>query len=58
MGLLIGASVITLFEAVDACAIAWVSRLRKKRRLRRSSSDSSIAVPKCVCCIHANCATE
>ncbi|KAK2189430.1 hypothetical protein NP493_106g00011 [Ridgeia piscesae] len=45
MGLLIGASVITLFEAVDACAIAWVSRQRKNTRLRRSSSYSSIAVP-------------
>ena len=43
MGLLIGASVITLFEAIDACAIAWVSRQNKKKRLRRSSSHSSIA---------------
>ncbi|KAK2188085.1 hypothetical protein NP493_144g03026 [Ridgeia piscesae] len=46
MGLLIGASVITLFEAVDACAIAWVSRQDKKKRLRRSSSHSSIASSK------------
>ncbi|KAI0234030.1 hypothetical protein LSAT2_015766 [Lamellibrachia satsuma] len=37
MGLLIGASVITLFEAVDAFVITLASwRPRKKRRQRRS----------------------
>ncbi|KAI0220880.1 hypothetical protein LSAT2_027656, partial [Lamellibrachia satsuma] len=42
MGLLIGASVITLFEAVDAFAITLASRRRKeKRRPRRSSNTET-----------------
>ena len=42
MGLLIGASVITLFEAVDAFAITLTSQRRKeKRRPRRSSNTET-----------------
>ena len=42
MGLLIGASVITLFEAADAFAIALASRrLQKNRRPRRSSTQET-----------------
>ena len=38
MGLLIGASVITLIEAIDAFAIALANRMRMKRKhLQRSS---------------------
>ena len=42
LGLLIGASVITLFEAADAIAIAVASRWRKNnRRPQRSSSQET-----------------
>ena len=42
MGLLIGASVITLFEVVDAFAITLASQRRKeKRRPRRSSNKET-----------------
>ena len=45
MGLLIGASVITLVEALDAFVIALASRWRrKKRRLRRSSKQEADSV--------------
>ena len=42
LGLLIGASVITLFEAADAFAIAVASRWHKKnRRPRRTSAQET-----------------
>ena len=39
MGLLIGASVITLIEAIDAVLIALANRRRKKKRQRLRSSE-------------------
>ncbi|KAK2192507.1 hypothetical protein NP493_29g07026 [Ridgeia piscesae] len=47
MGLLIGASVITLFEALDACAIALASRRRKKTRRRRRPSQQETETEIC-----------
>ena len=41
MGLLIGASVITLFEAVDAFAITSAEKKKEKRRPRRSSNTET-----------------
>ena len=39
MGLFIGASVITLIEAIDAFVIALANRRRKKKRQRLRSSN-------------------
>ena len=38
MGLLIGASVITLLEAIDAFATTLAGRWRQKKKLRRPST--------------------
>ena len=40
MGLLIGASVITLIEAIDAFAIALAKRRRRKKRQRLRSTEN------------------
>jgi len=47
MGLLIGASIITLFEAVDAFAMALASRRRKKTRRRRRPSQQETETEIC-----------
>ena len=44
MGLLIGASVLTLFEAVDAFAITLASQRRKEKRRPRRSSNTETGI--------------